>query len=80
MKKLFLSLAVAGMFAFFACGPSAEQIAEQNRLDSLKKDSIAKVAADSVAKAEAAVADSLAKAAVADSIAKAEAAKPGKKK
>jgi hypothetical protein len=80
MKKLFLSLAVAGMFAFFACGPSAEQLAEQARLDSLKQDSIAKHVADSVAKAEAVVADSLAKAAAADSIAKAEAAKPGKKK
>jgi len=79
MKKLFLSLAVAGMFAFFACGPSAEQLAEQARLDSLTKDSIMK---DSTAKAEAAAAataDSIAKAAEADSIAKAEVAKPGKK-
>jgi hypothetical protein len=78
MKKLFLSLAVAGMFAFFACGPSAAEIAEQARIDSLRTDSIQK---DSIQKAEAEaarVADSIAKAAVADSIAKAEAAKPVK--
>jgi hypothetical protein len=49
MKKLILSLAVAGMFAFVACGPSAEEVAEQARLDSLRADSIAKAQADSIA-------------------------------
>jgi hypothetical protein len=53
MKKLFLSLAVAGMFAFFACGPSAEELAEKAKADSLKADSMAKAVADSIAKAEA---------------------------
>jgi len=63
MKKLFLSLAVAGMFAFFACGPSAEQLAEQAKADSLKADSIAKVQQDSIDKAKAAAmaADTLVK-------------------
>jgi hypothetical protein len=53
MKKLFLSLAVAGMFAFVACGPSAEDLAAQAKADSLKADSIAKAVADSIAKVEA---------------------------
>jgi hypothetical protein len=82
MKKLFLSLAVAGMFAFVACGPSEAEKAEQARLDSLKQDSIAKVQADSLAAiVEQAKADSIAKAleqAKADSIAAA--AKKGGRK
>jgi hypothetical protein len=49
MKKLILSLAVAGMFAFVACGPSAEEVAEQARLDSLRADSILQAQADSIA-------------------------------
>jgi hypothetical protein len=59
MKKLFLSLAVAGMFAFFACGPSAEQLAEQARLDSLKADSIKKAQEDSIQKAQDAMKDTM---------------------
>lgn len=66
MKKLFALLLVAGMVAVVACGPSAEEkrakeIADSTALaDSLaqvqaaeqaKMDSLAKVAADSVAKA-----------------------------
>ena len=85
MKKLFFSLAVAGMFVFFACGPSAQEKAEQARLDSLKKDSIAKVEADSIAAIEKAKQDSInmvMEKAKQDSIAAAEeaAAKKGKKK
>jgi hypothetical protein len=53
MRKLASLLVVAGMVAFVACGPSAEQLAEQARLDSLKQDSIAKAQADSVAKVAA---------------------------
>ena len=73
MKKLFAMFVVAGMVAFVACGPSAEEKAEKARQDSIAlADSLANVAAeqtrlaDSTAKA-AIVADSLAHA---DSIAK----------
>jgi uncharacterized protein YcfL len=73
MKKLFAMFVVAGMVAFVACGPSAEEKAEKARQDSITMaDSLANVAAeqtrlaDSTAKA-AIVADSLAHA---DSIAK----------
>lgn len=73
MKKLFALLVVAGMVAFVACGPSAEEKAKKAQEDSIKMaDSVAKVAAeqqrlaDSTAKAQV-VADSLAHA---DSIAK----------
>ena len=68
MKKVALSIIVAGMFAFVACGPKGPTPAELEQLkaDSITKDSIAK---DSIAKAV--VADSIAKAAKADSIAKA---------
>ena len=59
MKKLLLSLAVAGMFAFLACGPSAEEVAEQAKLDSLKADSIMKVQAVSIATVEKAIQDSI---------------------
>jgi hypothetical protein len=62
MKKLFLSLAVAGMFVFFACGPSAEEQAEQAKQDSIR-------IADSMA-VEQAKLDSIAEAAkMADSTA-----------
>ncbi len=72
MKKFITLLAVAAMFSFVACGPSAEQKAEQARLDSIRiADSIAEVQrieqvkADSMAKvaAEQAHQDSIAKAA-----------------
>ena len=53
MKKLFTLVAVAGMFTFFACGPSAE---EKAAMEKAKQDSIAAVEA---AKAQA-MADSTA--------------------
>ncbi|MEI6061320.1 MAG: hypothetical protein WCR72_11470 [Bacteroidota bacterium] len=74
MKKLFAMFVVAGMVAFVACGPSAEEKAEKARQDSIAQaDSLANVAAqqqrvaDSTANAMK-VADSTAKA---DSLAKA---------
>ncbi len=47
MKKLLTIAAVAGMFAFVACGPSAEDKAkaEQHMKDSLRNDSMAKAQA-----------------------------------
>ncbi len=87
MKKFFTLIAVAGMFSFYACGPSAEEIAAKEKA---KNDSIAKAAeeaaaveaakqqamADSIAKVEAAA---LAEKAKADSIAAAEEAAKSKK-
>jgi len=73
MKKLFAMFVVAGMVAFVACGPSAEEKAEKARQDSIAlADSLASVAADQQRLADSTaqagmVADSLAKA---DSIAK----------
>ena len=66
MKKLFAMFVVAGMVAFVACGPSAEEKAEKARQDSIAQaDSLANVAAE-----QARIADSTAQAAlVADSIA-----------
>jgi hypothetical protein len=55
MKKLFTLIAVAGMFAFSACGPSAE---EKAAMEKAKQDSIAaseKAYADSVAMAQQAM-------------------------
>ena len=88
MKKLFTLVAVAGMFTFVACGPSAE---EKAAAEKAKQDSIAAVeaavAAEEAAKAQA-IADSTAafsaveaakQQATADSIAAAD-AKKGKKK
>jgi hypothetical protein len=75
MKRLLQLLIVAGMMFILACGPSAaDKAKEQARLDSLKQDSITKVA--EAAKAmETAKQDSITKAAaekaVADSIEKA---------
>ena len=66
MKKLFALLLVAGMVAVVACGPSAEEqrakeiadstaqadsIAQVQAAEQAKMDSLAKVAADSAAKA-----------------------------
>ena len=71
MKKLALSVIIAGMFAFVACGPKGPTPEEQQRIqdsitlakaDSVKNDSIAK--ADAALKAKE---DSIKKA---DSIAK----------
>jgi len=77
MKKLFSLLVVAGMIAFVACGPSAEELAAKAKAkaDSLKAiataDSLKAIAtADSIAAAEKAKA-------IEDSIA---AATPAKKK
>ena len=89
MKKLFTLVAVAGMFTFFACGPSAE---EKAAMEKAKQDSIAAVeaakAAEEAAKAQA-IADSTAAYAAAeeakakamqDSIDAAAASKKGGKK
>ena len=47
MKKLFAMFVVAGMVAFVACGPSAEEKAEKARQDSITMaDSLANVAAE----------------------------------
>lgn len=83
MKNLVKLFVVAGLFTFIACGPSAEEKAEQARQDSIRvADSIAAVQAeelriqDSIAAEEARLA---AEKAVADSIAAAEAAAKTKK-
>ncbi len=88
MKKLFTLVAVASMFTFVACGPSAEEKAAK---DKAIQDSISAVeaanAAEEAAKAQAMVDSSNAYAAaqeaeakrVADSI-EAATKKPGKKK
>ncbi|MFZ4400188.1 MAG: hypothetical protein ACOYO1_09150 [Bacteroidales bacterium] len=82
MKKLLSVIAVAGMFAFVACGPSAEEkaAAEQKIQDSIAQVEQQRVA-DSIAAAEQVVNDSLAAVEakrIQDSIAAAE-AKPTKK-
>ncbi len=47
MKTLSMILVVAGLATMVACGPSAEQLAEQSRLDSIRvADSIALVEAE----------------------------------
>ena len=56
MKKLFTLVAVAGMFTFTACGPSAE---EKAAMEKAKQDSIAAVEAANAA-AEAAKAQAIA--------------------
>ncbi len=66
MKKVLTLVAIAGMFAFTACGPSAE---EKAKAEQATKDSIAeveKVAAEAAA-TEAAAAEAAAAAAAADS-------------
>lgn len=82
MKKLLSLIAVAGIFTFVACGPSAE---EKAKAEQLIQDSLAQVEQqrinDSIAAAEQAVNDSIAAAEqqrINDSIAAAE-AKPAKK-
>ena len=82
MKKLLSVIAVAGMFAFVACGPSAE---EKAKAEQAVNDSIAQVEqqriTDSIAAAEQVVNDSLAQVEakrIQDSITAAE-AKPAKK-
>ncbi len=66
MKKVLSTLLVAGMFAFYACGPSAEDKAAQEKAtqDSIAAvDASAKAAqqADSMQKAMPAAADTAAK-------------------
>ncbi len=82
MKKLLSVIAVAGMFAFVACGPSAEEkaAAEQKIQDSIAQVEQQRIA-DSVAAAEQVINDSIAAVEakrIQDSIAAAE-AKPAKK-
>lgn len=86
MKKLFTLVAVAGMFTFVACGPSAEQKAAAEKA---KQDSIAAVeaakAAEEAAKAQATADSTAAYAAAEEAKAKAtqdsiDAAAKGKKK
>jgi len=73
MKKLLTLVAVAGMFTFVACGPSAE---EKAAVEKAKQDSIAAADAEAkaAAEAEAAAAEKAAAEATAkaDSIAKVE--------
>ena len=83
MKKLLSLIAVAGIFAFVACGPSAEEkaAAEQKIQDSIAQVEQQRIN-DSIAAAEQAVNDSIAAAEqqrINDSIAAAE-AKPAKKR
>ena len=75
MKKVLSLIAIAGMFAFVACGPSAE---EKAKMEHAKADSIAAAEAANAemeaAKAQA-TADSMAAAATADTTKKVEEAK-----
>ena len=90
MKKVLSIALVAGMFAIYSCGPSAEEkaAAEKHKADSVQKamdDSMAMVKAAADAAMAKAAADSAAMAAAekakADSMAAASKAKPaGKKK
>jgi hypothetical protein len=82
MKKLLSLIAVAGIFAFVACGPSAEEkaAAEQKIQDSIAQVEQTRIEEEQAA-AEQAVNDSIAAAEqqrIQDSIAAAE-AKPAKK-
>jgi hypothetical protein len=62
MKTLSMILVVAGLATMVACGPSAEQLAEQSRLDSIRvADSIALVEAE-----QARIQDSINAAMIAD--------------
>lgn len=83
MKKVFFSLAIAAMFSFVACGPSAEELKKQHEADSIATAQVEQARLDSIAAIEKVKADSIA-AVVAkakeDSIAAAEAGKKGKKK
>lgn len=78
MKKVLSLIAVAGMFAFIACGPSAE---EKEAMDKARKDSIdqvEKARQDSIAQSaemEKARQDSMAAAQSADTTKKTEEAK-----
>jgi hypothetical protein len=72
MKKVLSILAVAAMFTFVACGPSAEEAAKKAAEDSTRiADSTAK-AMEEQAAAAAAAADSMAKATMDTAAAKVE--------
>jgi hypothetical protein len=77
MKNLFISLAVAAMFSFVACGPSQADLEQKRIQDSIKMADSIRVADSIAAAAEQSKLDSIAKA---DSVAKADSiAKAGKK-
>jgi uncharacterized membrane protein len=89
MKKVLTVFAVAGMLAFYACGPSAEEKAamDKAREDSIQKvkeaeEAMEKARQDSIAAVEKAKQDSIeaAEKAKQDSIAAAEDAKKNKPK
>lgn len=64
MKKLFGLLMIAGMMSFVACGPTAEELAEKAKQDSIRvADSLAVIAAAEQAKADSIAAAELAAAA-----------------
>jgi hypothetical protein len=70
MKKVVTLIAIAGAFAFVACGPSAkDKEMAQKKADSLKQDSTNKAQAAMMA-AQKAKADSAAKAMAMDSMKK----------
>lgn len=82
MKKLSYLLVTAGIFAFVACGPSAQEKAEKARQDSIRiADSIAQIEAIEKARMDS-IANAEKEKRIQDSIAKAteEAAKKGGKK
>ncbi len=77
MKKVLSLIVLAGMFSFYACGPSAE---EKAAAEKAKMDSIANAAKAEEAAHQAAIQDSIAKIqAMKDSIVKAEDAKANAK-
>jgi hypothetical protein len=78
MKKLFTLFLAAGMVAFMACNGGKDKAAAKAKADSLKKDSIAKVVADSTKKVQ--MADSMKKVMIADSLKKDSIEKKGGKK
>lgn len=71
MKKVLTLVAVAGMFSFVACGPSAEEIAAKEKA---KQDSIAAVEAAQAAEEAAKLEAEAKEKATQDSIAAAQAA------
>lgn len=72
MKKVFTLVALAGMFTFVACGPSAEEIA---KIEKAKQDSIAAVESQKAAEEAARIeAEAKAKASADSAAAAAEAA------
>ena len=60
MKKVFFSLAIAAMFSFVACGPSAEEVKKQNEADSIATAQVEQQRIDSIAAIEKVKTDSIA--------------------